>query len=137
MVSYKTTTGATATISRQLFKIAYFADLKSSKLTVDTDATMGGKQDPNKQSRMMILVYKTAMHSESQLNSAPCGPKADPMTKQNSLIGTLRHLDQYLPTTSPPPCFTDDTEMEAAPQDYTEYGKGQASTPSHQQQPPP
>ena len=48
VVSYKTTTRSAATISIQLFKIVCFAYLKSRKLIVDTDATMGGKQDPNK-----------------------------------------------------------------------------------------
>ena len=72
VVSYKTSVGAAATISGHLFKIVCFANLKSSKLTSDTDATMGGKQDPNKQRRKTIFVYKTAMLSESQLNSAPC-----------------------------------------------------------------
>ena len=130
MGSYKTVAGATASISRHLFKIVCFADLKLGKLTVDTYATMGGKQDPNKQRRMMILVSKTAMHPEVQLNSAPCGPKADPRTKHIWLIGTLRHLHQYPQTTSPPLGYTEGAEMATDPQDYTEHGKGHAATPT-------
>jgi hypothetical protein len=90
---------------------------------VDTTATLGGKQDPNKQRRKMILVYKTSMHSESQLNSAPCGPKADPMTRQTWLIGTLRNLDQYPQTNSSSPCFTEDTEIEADPPSIRSKGR--------------
>jgi hypothetical protein len=81
VVSYKTVDGAAATINIQLFKIVCFAYPNSGKLTVDTNATMGGEQDPNKERRMMMLVYKTSKHSESQLNSKPRGPKADSRTK--------------------------------------------------------
>jgi hypothetical protein len=122
VVFYKTTVGAATTIIRPLFKTVCFAESTYGKLTSETTATLGGKQDPNKQRRMMILVYKTSMHAESQLNSTPCGPKAEPMTKHTWLIGTLRHLDQYPPTNSPPPSFTDDTEMEAGPPEYSEQG---------------
>ena len=85
----------------------------------------------------MILVYKTSMHAESQLNSSPCGPKADPRTRHTWLIGTLSHLDQYPPTNSPSPRFTEDTEMEADPPEYPEQGQDQATTTSQQQQTTP
>jgi hypothetical protein len=97
---------------------------------------MGGKQNSKHHGRKLILVYKTGIHPESQLNLAPCGIKAGPMTRHTWLIGTLRHLDHYPPTTSLPKGFTEDDEMEAAPQDYEEYGTEQATTPIHQQHPP-
>ena len=53
------------------------------------------------------------------------------MVKHTRLIGTLRHLDQHPPTINPPLGFTEDAEIEADPQDYTEHGQGQASPPSH------
>jgi hypothetical protein len=90
VASYKTTVGAGATINIQLFEIVCFAYLKSSKLTMDTNATMGGKQNPNKKRRRMILVYMTDMHPESQLNLAPCGPKADLRTMHTWLMRTFR-----------------------------------------------
>ena len=136
VVSYKTTTRAAARIGRQLFKIVCFEESISGKLIVDTYATMGGKHDPNKQRRKMILVYKTSMHAKSQLNSAPCGPKADPRTKHTWLIRTLRHLDQYSPTIRPPSSFTEDIETEADLHDYTEHRKEQIA-PTTQDQPTP
>jgi len=92
-VSYKTTTGGATPISRQLFNIVYSAYTKTGRLTMDKDAAMGGKQIPRDQRRWIILVYKTYMHSESQLNSTLCGAKADPRTRHTWLIGTLRQLD--------------------------------------------
>ena len=81
VVSFKTITGAAAAISKQQIKIVCFADSKTCRLTVDKDATLGGNLNFNAQRRMAILVYKTSMHPESQLNSMPCGIKADPMIR--------------------------------------------------------
>jgi len=93
VLSFKTTTRATAAISKQKFKIVCFADSTAERLTVDKDASLGGKQIPSAQRRIRIIVYKTSMHQESQLNLAPCGIKADPMTRFSWLIGTLRQLE--------------------------------------------
>jgi len=132
VVSYKTAARAAAAISRQLFKIVGFADPNLDKLTIDTNPIMGGKQDPYKQIRGMILVSMTSMHSESHLNSAPCGPKADPKTIHTWLIGTLPRLDHYPPTSSPPLGFTEDIEMEADLQGYTDQRQEQATSTSQQ-----
>ena len=136
VVLFKTTTGAAAAISRQQFKIVCFANSTTGRLTMDKDATMGGRHIPNTQRRKMILVYKTSMHPESQLNSTPCGIKADPRTTYTWLIGTLRRLEQYPPTTSPPPRFNEDAEMKAEAADYNENKTEHGATSEQNQQPP-
>jgi hypothetical protein len=82
----------------------------------------------------MILVYKTPMHLESQLNSALCGAKEDPMTMHTWLIDTLRKLDKYSTTTIPPLGFNEDTEMEAATYDYNKNTTSKGATPDQHQQ---
>jgi hypothetical protein len=84
----------------------------------------------------MILIYKNSMHPESQLNSALCGDKADPTTRYTWLIGTLRQLEQYPPTTNPPTSFNEDIEIEATTKDYNENKKAQGKIPKQQPQHP-
>jgi len=136
VVSYKISARATTAISIQHFKIICSADPKTDMLKVDKDAILGGKSIPSAQRRRIILVYKTTMHPEAHLNSALCGVKANPRTMNTCLIGTLRQLDQYLSTTSPPTCSTKDTEMEEAIEDYNQNITIQETTREQRQQPP-
>ena len=61
VVSFKTAAGAIIAVQRQTFKIVCFRDPDNGRLRVDTSATIGEKQDMNKQGRIVILVYKAHM----------------------------------------------------------------------------
>jgi hypothetical protein len=81
ILSYKTATRAVAAIQRQNLKIVCFIDTHThthtSRLMVDTPATVGGKQDPNMQGKRMVLIYMTSMHSGSSLNPTQCTQRTD------------------------------------------------------------
>ncbi len=44
---------------------------------MDTAATTGGKQDMNKQGRIVILIYKAHMYKEATLDPKRCTYKSD------------------------------------------------------------
>jgi len=90
ILSYKTAAGAVAAIQRHNFKIVCFTDTNTCRLMVDTPATLGGKQDPSKQGRRMILIYKTIMHTSASLNPTQCTQRTDRNARQKWLIPTLQ-----------------------------------------------
>ena len=67
VVSFKTAAGAVATIHKQAYKIVCFGDATGGRLQVDASVTAGGKQDPSKQGRKSILIYKSYMYSEASM----------------------------------------------------------------------
>ena len=44
---------------------------------MDTTATIGGKQDMNKQGRRVILIYKAHMYTEASLDPERCTHKSN------------------------------------------------------------
>ena len=68
MISFKTTAGAIAAIQKHTYKIVSFGDATGGRLRVDAAATSGEKQDPSKQGRRSILIYKSSMYSEASLD---------------------------------------------------------------------
>ena len=77
VISFKTTAGGVATIHKQTYKIVCFGDATGGRLRVDPTATTGGKQDPSKQGRKIILIYKSYMYSEASLDPERCTFKTD------------------------------------------------------------
>ena len=59
MLSYKSANGATLAIHMHIFKIVCFSDIVNGRFRVDRDAIPGGKHDPRKQGRRIILIYKS------------------------------------------------------------------------------
>ena len=59
VISFKTATGAVEAIHKETYKIVCFGDAAGGRLRVDATATVGGKQDPSKQGRRSILIYKS------------------------------------------------------------------------------
>jgi hypothetical protein len=59
VMSDKSAVRAILAIQRQTFKIVCFSDAVSGRLQINPDAAAGGKQDPRKQCRRVILVYKS------------------------------------------------------------------------------
>ena len=57
VVSFKTASGAILAVQRHTYKIVSFMDNDNDRLRVDTTATIGGKQDINKQGRRVRLIY--------------------------------------------------------------------------------
>jgi hypothetical protein len=127
VVSYKTAAGAAAAISRQTFKIICTADTKTGRLSVYKNENIAEARDPVAQ-RRMILVYRTAMHTASQLNPSQCSIRSEPRLRNKWLTNTLRTLEQYLKVDSPAAHFHDyDMETDAQQgADYTAQGKGKA-----------
>ena len=60
-----------------MYKIVCFRDIDSGRLKVDTTATIGGKQNMNKQGRKVILIYKAHMYTEASLDPERCTHKSD------------------------------------------------------------
>ena len=89
ILSYKTAAGAVAAIQRQKIKIVCFTDTNTCRLRVDTPTTLDGKQDPIKQGKRMILIYKTSMHTSASLNPTQCTQRTDRNARQKWLITTL------------------------------------------------
>ena len=77
VVSFKTAAGAILAVQRQTYKIVRLRDNDSCRLRVDTSATIGGKQDINKQCRRVILIYKSHMCTEASLDPERCTHKSD------------------------------------------------------------
>ena len=82
ILSYKTAAGAVAAIQRQNIKIVCFTHTNTCRLRVDTPTTLGKKQDPSKQGRRMILIYKTNMHTRASLNPTQCTQRTDRNARQ-------------------------------------------------------
>jgi uncharacterized protein (DUF1330 family) len=59
VISFKTAAGAVATIHKQTYKIVCSRGTTGGRLRVRTTATSGRKQDPSKQGRRSILIYKS------------------------------------------------------------------------------
>ena len=77
MISFKTTAGSVSAIHKQTYKIICFGDAIGGRLRVEKAATTGRKQDPSKQGHMIILIYKSYMHSEATLDPERCTFKVD------------------------------------------------------------
>ena len=77
MVSFKTASGAILAVHRQTYKIVSFRDNDIGRILVDTSATIGGKQDMNKQGRRVILIYKAYMYTEASLDPERCTHTSD------------------------------------------------------------
>ena len=92
ILSYKTTAGAAIAIHMQNLKIICFTNIHTGRLRVYKHATTGGKQDPTMQSRRVIFIYRTNMHSDSSLNPAQCTQRSICNARQRWLITTLQQL---------------------------------------------
>ncbi len=77
MISFKTEAGSILAVHRQTYKIVCFRDVDTGRLRGDTAATIGGKQDRNKQGRKVILIYKAHIHTEASLDPEKCTHKSD------------------------------------------------------------
>ena len=74
-LSFITAAGTALTIARKNIKIIFFANIKSGRLRVDSDATARGKQDTNAQGRRMVQIYMAIMHAASALSPDMCTKK--------------------------------------------------------------
>ncbi len=90
VVSLQTAAGAILAVHRQTYKIVCFRDNDIGRLRVDTSATIGGKQDMNKQGRMVILIYKAHMYTEVSLDPERCTHKSNEKAIRNWLQTYLR-----------------------------------------------
>ncbi len=77
VVSLKTAAGAILAIQRQTYKIVCFRDTNNGRLRVDTTTTVGGNQDPTKQGRRVIMIYKAHMYTKASLDLERCTHKSD------------------------------------------------------------
>ena len=93
VVYFKTAAGAILVVHRQTYKIVSFKDNDNGRLRVDTSATIGGKQDMNKQSRMVILIYKAHMYTEASLDPERCTHKSDEKARRSWLLTHIRQID--------------------------------------------
>ena len=114
VVSVKTAAGAILAVNRQTYKIVCFKDNDSGRLRVDTSATIGGKQDMNKQSRRVMLIYKAHMYTEVTLDPERCAHTSDEKAMRNWLQTHLRQIDQYEDIDSPARDQHEDDTMEEA-----------------------
>ena len=100
VVSFKTAAGSILVVHRKTYKIVCFRDVDTGRLRVHTSATIGGKQDMNKQGRKVILIYKAHMHTEASLDPERCTHKSDEKAKRSWKQNHLRQIDQYENITS-------------------------------------
>jgi hypothetical protein len=109
---FKTTTRAALAILRQNIKLVCFADVQTGILRVDAYATTRGKQDSIARRMRIILIYNTIMHPGSDPNPEQSRAKVDRNAMKRWLTTTLQQLDQHKDTTSPPPKYVQDEEMQ-------------------------
>ncbi len=112
MVSFKTTAGAIAIAHMQTFRIISFQDTFSGRLRVDTSATPGGKQDPSKQGRRVILIYNFHIYYKASLDPKKCTHKSDEKAKRIWINAHLEQVDQYADVNNPPRNPQEDETME-------------------------
>jgi hypothetical protein len=112
VVSFKTIAGAIIAVQRHTFKIVCFKDMDNGRLRVDTAATIGGKQDMNKQGCKMILIYKSHMYNEATLDPERCTHKSDETTMRAWLVAHIRQIDQYEDIHNPTREQQEDDNME-------------------------
>ena len=72
VIFFKTTAGSVAAIHNQPYTIVCFGDAVGGILRVDAAGTARGKQNPSKQGRRIILIYKSYMYSEASLDIERC-----------------------------------------------------------------
>ncbi len=112
ILSFKIDARAALAISRLNIKLVCFADVQTGRLRVDANATEGGKQDNNAHRMRMIMIYKTTMHPESDMNPEQCTSKADRNSRKRWLTTTLQQLDQHQDTSTPSLKHEQDKEMQ-------------------------
>ncbi len=83
VLSFKYGARSIMAIQRQTFHIVCFSDMISGRLRVDPEAAAGGSQDPRKQGRKIILIFKSLVYTEASLDPERCTPKADNIARIN------------------------------------------------------
>ena len=128
MISFKTAAGDDGAIHKQIYNIVCFGDA-SGRLRVDVAATARGKQDPSKQGRRSILIYKFYMYSEASPDPEKCIFKMDQKAYKQWVSAHARQIRQFEDASNPPYNARDEemeTETERADPGGREHNTRQA-----------